>query len=493
MNKKIRLVLVFLLIILCIAYTIKTFDSNNDMFYLIKLGKDIVNNGIDFRDHYSWVAEFSYSYPHWLFSVYIYLVYYLFGFLGIYISNIISFILLILCVYFVNLKVSKSEFMSFFISLLSIVALAPFVVARGQVFSTILLLLEVYYINKLIETGSKKYIVHLAIISLLIANIHATIWLMVFILFLPFVGEDLVYKIMYKKRHKDSLIIGSKVVVEKVKNSKLVFIAILICLLMGLLSPSRICYTYVFKTMFGDSQTYIVEHQNLVPISYPLFLLTMFLLYFVNTKIKLRELFMIFGIVVLSLISMRHLIFFYTVGFLYVSLVFIRQLNDNGDHTLDILEKMFFYNKYILSLIVILSLGLCVYKINTNLKKDYISNKDYPISAVKYIKNNLDYKNIKLYNNYNIGSYLLFNDIGVFIDSRCDLYFKEFNNIGLDLFDEVIDINKNYEKVFSKYGVNYVLLSKNDILYYIIRKDNNYEEIYQDKYFVIYKGVNDAI
>ena len=33
---------------------------------------------------------------------------------------------------------------------------------------------------------------------------------------------------------------------------------------------------------------------------------------------------------------------------------------------------------------------------------------------------------MKIYNEYNYGSYLLFRGIPVFIDSRCDLYTKEY-------------------------------------------------------------------
>ena len=53
---------------------------------------------------------------------------------------------------------------------------------------------------------------------------------------------------------------------------------------------------------------------------------------------------------------------------------------------------------------------------------DYINDKDlefidtnfYPVDATIYIKENLDYQNIRLFNEYNYGSYLLFNDILVF-------------------------------------------------------------------------------
>ena len=53
---------------------------------------------------------------------------------------------------------------------------------------------------------------------------------------------------------------------------------------------------------------------------------------------------------------------------------------------------------------------------------DYVNESLYPTKAVEYIKENIDYKNMRVYNSYNFGSYLMLHDIPVFIDSRADLY-----------------------------------------------------------------------
>lgn len=61
----------------------------------------------------------------------------------------------------------------------------------------------------------------------------------------------------------------------------------------------------------------------------------------------------------------------------------------------------------------------------------YVDDKSYPVSASNYIINDLIPKvgveKLRLYNEYNYGSYLLFRGIPVFIDSRADLYAPEFN------------------------------------------------------------------
>ena len=91
MKKKKSVVIVGILIItlLCFAFTVKTFQ--NDTFYTIKIGESILEHGIDMKDHFSW-HNLDYTYPHWLYDILVYKIYDIGGFDGIYISNILIFI-----------------------------------------------------------------------------------------------------------------------------------------------------------------------------------------------------------------------------------------------------------------------------------------------------------------------------------------------------------------------------------------------------------------
>lgn len=46
----------------------------NDTFYTISIGEHIMENGIDRVDPFSW-HDLKYTYPHWLYDVFIYLIY----------------------------------------------------------------------------------------------------------------------------------------------------------------------------------------------------------------------------------------------------------------------------------------------------------------------------------------------------------------------------------------------------------------------------------
>ena len=106
----------------------------------------------------------------------------------------------------------------------------------------------------------------------------------------------------------------------------------------------------------------------------------------------------------------------------------------------------------------------------------------------------MDYKNIKIINDYDHGSYLLFNDIKVFIDSRCDLYFKEFNKKNMDIADDYFE-SFSYEKKYDynalleKYHGEYFLLDTKNVGYYMIKNDSRYKEVYLDDNFGLYQKI----
>ena len=103
---------------------------------------------------------------------------------------------------------------------------------------------------------------------------------------------------------------------------------------------------------------------------------------------------------------------------------------------------------------------------------------------------NLDVNNIKLFNDYNYGSYLMFKGIPNFIDSRADVYDPQFNKLDDDIFQDYIKTNGlrvYYEDTFEHYGITHVMTYAKSQLALYISKDENYKELYKDDNFVIYE------
>ena len=105
---------------------------------------------------------------------------------------------------------------------------------------------------------------------------------------------------------------------------------------------------------------------------------------------------------------------------------------------------------------------------------------------------------MRLYNEYNYGSYLLHKGIPVFIDSRADLYAPEFNTTtgkkddGRDIFMDFIkasSLNIWYETIFEKYDITHIILYKNSKMNIVIKNTNDgeYKVLHEDSNFILYE------
>ena len=250
-NKKYILISLITIIILCIILSPITFQ--NDTFYTIKIGQYIINNGIDMLDHFSF-HNLTYTYPHWLYDVVIYLIYNIGGYLLLYISNIIFFIVLTLLIFYFNYKNNNSKFVSLIFTILSIIMLSSYIATRAQLVSYIVFILEYIFITNYLKNSKGKYLIGLFLLSLILCNIHVAVWPFYFIIYIPFIVEYIIAKITKKNKFLN-------IEIKKNDNVKKLVIIMFISLLAGFLTPIKDTpFTYLLNTMQGSSQSYIEEH-----------------------------------------------------------------------------------------------------------------------------------------------------------------------------------------------------------------------------------------
>lgn len=203
MKKRWNIIAILLIIIFAIGITEKTLQ--NDTYYYIAVGKQIVENGIDMKDHFSIHEDLKYVYPHWAFDVFTYIVYSIGEFDGIYIMTILFMALLGVTLYLLLVKQKHSKIISLFSALSVMLMMTPFISARSQSLSYILFIMEIYAIEKFLENKKKKYIILLFIIGIIIANMHVAVWWMFFILFLPYIGEYIITFLSLEESKKRKL------------------------------------------------------------------------------------------------------------------------------------------------------------------------------------------------------------------------------------------------------------------------------------------------
>ena len=500
-NLLFELLAIVLIAIFCISLTPRTLQ--NDTFYTIKIGEHIIQSGgIDMIDPFSWHENLEYTYPHWLYDVMIYLIYHLGGMFGIYFSTCLFAIILGITIYKVNSKLAKNKVISFFITIGVMYLLRDYITARAQLVTFILFIIEIFCIEKLIETNKKAYGIGLVIISILIANLHVAVWPFIFVLYLPYIVEYImaVFEEHIAKKYGREVKQGEKVLITKQKGVKTLMVVLIISILAGFLTPlGTTPYTYLLKTMAGNTTQNINEHQPLVLISNTdlicAIIIILGLLIFTNAKIKLSDLLMLCGLTFLMFYSKRQSTMWVIIGSVIINrLIYYWMIQYSADFDAQMLKKLM--TKFGVVTLTILMLIVSLYFIKPKINTEYISSSTYPVEMSEFIINyfkeqNIDLSEVRLYNEYNYGSYLLFKGIPVFIDSRADLYSPEFNK-GVDVFTDFIEssnLNVYFEDIFEKYDITHVILYRNSKMNMIIENAHldNYKLIKKDKYFVFYE------
>lgn len=382
--------------------------------------------------------------------------------------------------------------------------------------------------------------------SLLIVNLHMAVWPFFFVIFLPYIAEyilsldiftiDLIIKFkiylvkVFSKENTDEKIKELqakikhneinrkkarenpyKIRITRNDNMKKLILVMIICMFMGLITPTGLStpYTYLAKTMVGNTVKVINEH---LPLDLPsnqefvaFFVAFIVVLTFIDIKIDFKHLCYYLGILYLALNSRRQVSMFLVICTpilaKLIGEIFERYAPELQEKTIKLVNN--FYCKVALTTVFIV---IGIQGIKEKMNESYYYPQDYPIYATNWIKENLDYKNIKLFNEYNYGSYLVYSGIPVMIDSRADLYSPEFNtktkNVsdGNDIFMDVQNIatgKDDYKKIFENYGVTHVITYSDSRVSKKLKSNSDYKKIYPlteeesalDERFVIYEKV----
>jgi probably membrane protein len=537
-KNSIRFTIMAVVLIAIFCFAISPVTLQNDTFYTIKIGEHILQNGIDMKDPFSWHENLQYTYPHWLYDVVIYLVYNIGGQVGIYISTIVLSIALGLTMYLVNTKLTKNKLTSFVLTIGAMYLLRNYIAARAQLVTFILFILTVYFIEMFLETKKKRYAVGLIIIPIIIANVHLAVFPFYFVLYLPYIAEYMIYilsnteiilvtakidrlnkKILKTTKEEEIQKIkdeinrleqkNEKTINKKEKinanpykikirgnnNVKALIIIMIICLFTGFLTPlGTTPYTYLIKTMQGSTTHNISEHLPLTLVNNLEFMCTLVLfiaiLTFTDTKIRLSDLFMLGGLVLLTFYTRRQFSMFTLICVIILNRL-INALLDKYDPEgcKKAIKKMTTITGMIVTICLVLTISVIQYKPKMN--DHFIDENSYPVGAATYILENLDIKNIKLYNEYNYGSYLIFRGIPVFIDSRADLYAPEFNP-GVEVFNDYINLSNvdidNVEEKLDKYGITHMLMyKKSKLRKFVEQNTEKYNLLYEDDNFCLFE------
>lgn len=454
-------------------------EMQNDTFWSIKVGERLVKEGVFGIDYFSIHEGLDYVAHHFLTDVVIYLVYSLFDFVGLYVLECVLACIMAGLLLYLNNLICKNKIISVVMFVLQMLVLTIYIAVRAQLFSFILFILEIILLEKYKEKESKKYLVALSIIPVVLANFHMGV--------VPFYFVILgVYGLSYIKLNF--------LCFETVeKTNKKALLSLVIVGVIGLatifLNPYGIDgVLYPFKT-FGNKfiMSTIVEFKpyNINfdgGIIWLFGAIVIFLLILNKGKIKLNDMLLMAGTLFMTSTSMRY-------GSLFVicSVVVLRYTENikKGITTLKDYDIKAIYVEIFVVIALIITRRFLLY---TN---DFVPESSYPVKAVEYLKENMT-EDTRIFNNYEWGSYLMLNDIKVYIDSRCDFYTEEYSGVTIATdYNKITGCSKEWKELVEKYNINTFLIKvdSNEALSTLLTESEEFEEVYRDEVAVIYTSL----
>lgn len=456
---------------------IKKDAIDNDAWFLLNHGRYIFNNGFPTIEPFSMHQGFSFVMQQWLSASIFWFFYKLLGEFGL---RLVVFIISFLITYFIYkismLLSNKKFYVSCFISFIIVLLMIPFLTTRPQIFTYLIILIEVYILELYFKNDNKRYLYFLPILSLLEINLHSSMWFMLFVFMIPFILDSFKINIRFLKRE------GHKKIP--------LFCALIIMVLVGLINPYGVkAITYIFSSYgIPEVNSFVLEMKPLTIVGLigKLYFATMFLILFFyifynsEKKYKLRYFLFYCGTLYLALSSAKCVPYFLIMGIIPISYY----IKDDTYKSSINYSKRFEILCEVLCFIIVISCFVIAYVLKPNIESLEMKN------ATDYILKNYDKNKVKVYTDYNDGAFVEFKGFKCYIDPRAEVYFKS-NNKKEDIFKEFYDLSNNNvecDVFLEKYKFDLLLLNEKSVLKKCA--SNKYKEVYNDKYRSVFERIH---
>ena len=434
-----------------------------DYYWHFKAGEYMVSHGkILMEDVFSWSMQHLPWISHeWLFDIFIYGLSLVFGKYHLFVYVFSVSLTLLLFLFFIQKQeyLKNIPFSLLWVSFFSLIFLG--LSGRPQLLSFLLLAITVWILFYYFYHPNSKKIYFLPIISVLWANIHGG-------------SSNLCYLLCFL-----TLFCGlfsfslKKIEANRLSGKQLLklFIIGVICLGVIVINPHGVkMLTYPYVNM-GDSLmlTTISEWQpsNLNVLSHYVYfafmLIVLFVFLFSNKKIRFFDFIFYLVFLYLGLKSIRFWFFSYIVCSMFIFYYIPKRNVDRGSSLL-------------ICIFSIILVFMFIFDFSYSKVISYQSLSDDAITVLK------DEKPERLFNYYDYGAYLIYNDIDVFVDGRADLYSGEVYQD----YQTLSRLKPSFSKVIDKYNFDYYILPRDIGLTTYLKE--KYEIIYKDKECLIFKA-----
>lgn len=491
-NKSVADIIV-VFISICVVFILSQCYSNgilgNDFWWHVKVGEWICENGqIPMQDIFSWYGmekQLPWTAHEWLADVIYYLILQYTGETGVFFFCFGSALLMA----FLIMGQVKEQFKenvligSIYFVFLSVV-LSLLFYGRPHIFSFFLLFFELKILYEFMQKPETKKIYLLPLIACLWSNLHGGSSNLTYLLCFVFLVVSMLefeWGRLYCKRLPKKSIIRLAVV------NVLTIVGVMI----NPIGPQVISFPYSSigdKLMMSAITEWLApdakEFGQLLIYFLPIILMTAGIVV-KETKVRLIDILVMGMFLYLFLRSARFIMLWYIVAafyaFPYLPKCKLAEIKSKS-------EEIILKGALIVFCIPIM---VSLYDI-TQIEEDSYIKKVMTEDAIEAVRNN---QTERMFNDYNLGEALIYNDIPVFFDARADMYLQQnifadgismmtLNQKNPDAGTQYVDI----DALIEKYGFDSILIMKSRPLYsYLSSHEEMVECIYEDDNLVYYK------
>ncbi len=452
---------------------------DNDFWFLYATGEYISKNGFPHTDFLSMHSDMKLVVQQWLSTVIFYFFYSRLGKIGLFGLLYACYAGICALTYRLNMLITKNELIAVILAGVSdFLIFNQLIVTRPQTFTFAILLLEIFLLEKHVQSNNKCYLIGIPLLSLLLINIHASMWPLLFVFMLPYIAGAIPIKF--------------KTISIKAEGSILYLFASLAAgALMGFVNPYGTDNMFYLFSSYGQNQlnSTIAEMlptdigTTLGKTLFGLIILMGIIGFFYKKKSFSVRFFCLFlGTMLLALLHRKGTPYFFIFGvssFSYMIKDLEIKVPDNIRTKITKRTEIM-----IATLLILITVGLCANFLIKSLEAEpgKTAHYDQLDGAIDILRKSEE--PVVLYTNFNDGQYLEYKGFHSYIDGRAELFLKQNNDV-FDYYAEYYELrtaHMYYRDFTDKYQFNYLLLNEKSDRYLLMSLlyDDDFELIYEE-------------
>lgn len=444
-------------------------NPENDIWFILNNGKFVFNHGFPHIDPFTIHSGLSYVMQQWLTSVLFYSLLSNFKKYGIILMMHLMSLVLMYTYYRLLLTVSNKKSTSIILTTIAFSLMSDFIVTRPQIFTYLILLIELLQLEKYVDTKNWKHLLPLPILSMILSNMHASMWWFQFIFMLPFALNTIKLK---------------RLTIDKIKLKPLLIVS-LFMFLGGFINPYGVgAVTYIFKS-YGMPvlNEAIIEMKPLSFDNYHFKIMLGLLFGFIclitfckKSKLDIRHFLFLCGVTLLGCMHLKGYPYF-------IMTIFYIFAYASKDFKLEVPNM----NKFIKAGLKGCQIGLLVMLPISFLLTVYysVTNYNFKNRSIEdignYLSENYVKEDIILYVDYDNGGYTEYLGIKSFIDPRAELFFEKFNgkrDIFLEYYAATHNKDFNFDAFMEQYNFTHLIVDIDSYFDDYLKTRDDYEVVF---------------